>query len=94
VVREREGGGGGLDVEVEAVGEEMQVRQVSGADVGDPLVLNAQSSDLCTERVWRAATLDHRRCRGLVVLLGRLRLEKGDEVLRQYLETRTVVTAL
>src|SRR6202050_3562324 len=38
VVRERDRGGGGRDVEVEAAGEGVQVRQVSGAGVGDPLL--------------------------------------------------------
>jgi hypothetical protein len=38
VVRERDRSGGGLDVEFEAAGERVQVRQVSGPRGGDPLL--------------------------------------------------------
>jgi hypothetical protein len=37
VVRERERGGGGLDVEFQAAGEGVHVRQAGSARVGDPL---------------------------------------------------------
>ena len=37
VVRERERGGGGLDVEIETSGERVEIRQVSRACAGDPL---------------------------------------------------------
>ena len=37
VVRERDRGGGGADVEFEAAGERVQVREVGGAGLPDPL---------------------------------------------------------
>jgi hypothetical protein len=42
VVRERERGGGGVDVEFEAADERVQVRQIGGAGtlLGQKLVLN------------------------------------------------------
>jgi hypothetical protein len=37
VVREGERGGGGLDIQVKAAGEGVQLEQVGDAGVGDPL---------------------------------------------------------